>query len=73
MGMPNPLQKLRYEMPETTPTPLLQSGSASADYVTKDDLKSLREEIQSLRDSMMYRKNQNGSNNQSGQNKGGNP
>ena len=73
MGMPNPLQKLRYEMPEANPTPLLQSGSASADYVTKDDLKSLREEIQSLRDSMTYRKNQNGSNNQSGQNKGGNP
>lgn len=75
MGMPNPLQKLRYEMPETQAPQMLTSGSAApqADYVTKDDLKSLREEIQSLRDSMNYRKNQNGSNNQSGQgNKGGN-
>lgn len=71
-GFPNPMQKLRYEMPETQPQQMLQSGAASAEYVTKDDLKALREEIQSMRDSMMNRRNQNGSNNGQQQNKGGN-
>ena len=74
MGIPNPMQKLRYEMPETQGANMLQSGATAADYVTKDDLKVLRDEIQSLKDSMANRKNQNGSNNQSGQNmnRGGN-
>lgn len=75
MGMPNPLQKLRYEMPESQGTAMLTSGASSqaTEYLTKDDIKELRDEIQSLKDSMNYRKNQNGSNNQSGQgNKGGN-
>ena len=74
MGMPNPLQKLKYEILESQATPMLTSGAASAtEYVTKDDIKSLREEIQSLKDSMNNRRNQNGSN-QAGQNnnKGGN-
>ena len=75
MGMPNPLQKLRYEMPESQGTAMLTSGASSqtTEYLTKDDLNEIKAEIQSLRDSMNYRKNQNGSNNQSGQgNKGGN-
>lgn len=73
-GFPNPMQKLRYEMPETQPQQqMLQSGAASPEYVTKDDLKALREEIQSMRDSMMNRRNQNGNNNNGQQQgKGGN-
>lgn len=72
-GFPNPMQKLRYEMPETQPQPMLQSGATSPEYVTKEDLKALREEIQSMRDSVMNRRNQNGSsNNGQQQNKGGN-
>ena len=74
MGIPNPMQKLRYEMPETQQTQMLQSGSSApaSDYVTKDDLKALREEIQNMKDSLMNsRRNQNGNNNQP-MNKGGN-
>ena len=75
MGIPNPMQKLHYDMPDTQQQ-MLQSGSVTAnpDYVTKDDLKALRDEIQSMRDSLMNnRRNQNGSmNNGQQQNRGGN-
>ena len=69
MGIPNPMQKIHYDMPETQNAMNLQSGAASPEYVTKDDLKALRDEIQGLKDSMNARRNQNGSNNQ--QNRGG--
>lgn len=70
MGIPNPIQKIRYEMPEQQNQTMLQGSGLSGDYVTKDDLKVLRDEIQSLKESMSFKRNQNGSNN--GQmNKGG--
>ena len=75
MGIPNPMQKLHYEMPEAQNQAMIQggngmSGAANHEYMTKDDLKELRDEIQGLREVVMNRRNQNGSNN--GQmNKGG--
>ena len=70
VGIPNPIQKLHYEMPEVQNAMTLQSGSVSPEYVTKDDLKALKDEIQGLKETMNNRRNQNGSNNQ--QNRGGN-
>lgn len=76
MGIPNPMQKLPYTMPDAQNAQVLQgSGAVSGDFATKDDINSLREEIKGLRESMINRKNQNGSNNQgNGQfvSKGGN-
>lgn len=75
MGIPNPLQKLRYEMPEQQNQPLLQggnSGSAQPDmsqYVTKQDLEDLRKELRNIRGAG---NNQNGSNNGQNGNRGGN-
>ena len=67
MGIPNPMQKLPYTMPETQNNMALQGASgAIGEFATKDDINGLREEIKGLRESMMNRKNQNGSNNQSG-------
>lgn len=80
MGMPNPLQKIKYQM-EDVPQMLpagQQSGTGSqgADYATKDDLSNLRTEIQSLKEMLSNKSaaNQNGSNPQQGQNgnRGGN-
>lgn len=78
-GFPNPMQKLRYEMPETPQQQMIQSGATqaiTADYATKDDVKSLREEVLAMKESLMNGfRNQNGSrNNNNGQqqNKGGN-
>ena len=71
MGIPNPMQKLPYTMPETQNNVALQGTSgAVGDFATKDDINGLREEIKGLRESMMNRKNQNGSNQPV--NKGGN-
>lgn len=67
MGIPNPMQKLRYEMPEG------QSGAAEppklpdmSQYVTKQDLDSFREELRTI-----ARTNQNGSNPAQNANRGG--
>lgn len=75
MGIPNPMQKLPYVMPETPNAPTLQgNGGLSGDFATKEDIDSLKEEIKNLRESMGGRKNQNGSYNNNNQqaNKGGN-
>lgn len=72
MGIPNPMQKLRYEMPEQQAQAMLQGNGLSGDYVTKDDLKVLKDEIQSLKESMSFKRNQNGSNNGQVNNRGGN-
>ncbi len=71
MGMPNPLQKIHYQMEEMQQSQqaLPVNGTVSeshADYVTKDDLNAMRDEIKEL-----LRQNQNGSNSSS-QNRGGN-
>lgn len=78
MGIPNPIVRIPYASQDNW-TQLGVSGSTqSAQYVTKEDFASLKEEIQSLKESFNnqnYRKNQNGSNNQNNQNnvsKGGN-
>lgn len=67
MGIPNPMQKLRYEMPEPQNAMTLQnnaqSGATNSDFATKDDLNSLRDEIRGLKDMLSNRRNQNGSNN----------
>lgn len=87
MGIPNPMQKLRYEMPEQQTQNLLaagngMSGASSANevtpdmshYVTKDDLNQMKEEIRKMM-ATNVNFNQNGSNNgqnASNGNRGGN-
>lgn len=76
MGMPNPMQKLKYEMQEQQ-TPALPGNSAStkpeetlpdmSKYVTKEDLSELKNELRN-----MLRNNQNGSNQAQNANRGGN-
>lgn len=61
MGMPNPLQKIHYTMEEQHNQSMLPGGNMSsaameekrADYATKDDLESIRNEIREL-----FQKNQ---------------
>lgn len=79
MGIPNPLQKLRYEMPEQQNQALLtgmnngMSGNNQPDmsqYVTKQDLDEIRKE---MRNALSSTGNQNGSGNgQQNMNRGGN-
>lgn len=77
MGIPNQIMRIPYATQDNW-TPLGTSGSTvpNPQYVTKDDITSLKEEIQTLKDSFNNfnnRRNQNGSNNpNSGQVKGGN-
>lgn len=78
MGIPNPMQKLRYELPEQQNQAMLMNGNSGmingnsqqtqidmSQFVTKQDLEDLKKELRSNRSN-----NQNGSN--SGQNRGGN-
>lgn len=76
MGIPNPMQKLRYEMPEQQNQALLNSGSSGneqpdmSQYVTKQDLEEIKKE---MRNALSSAGNQNGSNNgQQNMNRGGN-
>lgn len=87
MGIPNPMQKLRYEMPETQNQVLLGSGNNGgmsgnvqqvqpdmSQYVTKQDLEEIRRE---MRNSISGASNGgNNAGNQNGsnasQNRGGN-
>jgi hypothetical protein len=78
MGIPNPIQKLRYEMPEQQNQALLSgnSGNSQPDmsqYVTKQDLEEIRKEMVNLLGGRNEARqppvnNQNGSN--SAQNRG---
>ena len=55
MGMPNPLQELDYDIKERTNPALLPasiSGAEASNYVTKEDLNKLKEEIKSMFSSM---------------------
>jgi len=69
MGMPNPLVTIRYVMPQNDQQLLPgQSGQASgtmAGAVSQEEFNSLRNEIQTIKDMLSNRKNQNGMNNQS--------
>ena len=65
MGIPNPMQKLKYEMPQSQNQQMLQSGNMSgtnnmAEYITKEDFETFKNEV---REAM---KNQNGENNRGG-------
>ena len=78
MGIPNPMQKLEYKMPETQNQALLQSGATGGqsghgnmeNYVTKEDLAAQMTEIKEMLKGQMSGTNQNGSNGQNG-NRGG--
>lgn len=69
VGMPNPMQKLKYTMEEVTPAPALVSGqtapSQPGQYITKDDFDDFKKEIKG-----MLAKNQNGSNQGRNENSG---
>ena len=82
MGIPNPLQKLRYEMPEQQNQALLSSGNqntsgASASntpdfsqFATKQDLEQMKRDLKEMLTPVQNSgNNQNGSNNR--QNRGG--
>lgn len=86
MGVPNPMQKLTYEMPETQNQALLSgsTGTSNDNKEMKSELDAMREEIRGLKEAIMQRgnsnatasvnsnsnRNQNGSENV--QNRGGN-
>lgn len=84
MGIPNPMQKLKYVMPEQPNQALLtngQSGSTEPEnhsdmskFATKDDINALREEVRQMSQRNMSRAmNQNQmSQNQNGSNAQGN-
>lgn len=68
MGMPNPLQKIHYQM-EEQPQQMLPAGQSgnnssfdSGNYATKDDVSAMRNEIQNLRE-MLQKQTQNGNQN----------
>ena len=77
MGIPNPMQKLHYTMPEQQNQTLLANGQQSgatensaqqqdmSNFATKDDINALREEVRMMR---QHNQNQNRSGNYSGQN-----
>lgn len=77
MGIPNPLQKLKYEMPEQQNQTLLMNNNSGAQgnsqdmsqYVTKHDLEEFKRE---LRNMSGRGNNQNGSNSSQNGNRGGN-
>ena len=75
MGMPNPLQRIHYTMEEQPNQSRLPAGNTSGDtqpqanYATKDDLESMKNE---LRDLINSQRKQNGGGNQNGSNNGGN-
>lgn len=75
MGIPNPMQKLKYVMPEQQNQSYLMSGNPdtgnnqnvsgdtrpdTSNYATKDDIESLREEVRQMAQRGVS-KNQNGS------------
>lgn len=76
MGMPNPLQKIRYQMDEQPqqsgylPAASQVSGAAESNYVTKDDFERKMNELKEMFKNSQSGRNQNGVNNQ--QNRGGN-
>ena len=85
MGIPNPMQKLHYTMPEQQNQALLTNGTSGAGavepqqadmshFATKDDIDSLRDEIRQMRQ-QSHQQNRNvsgnaGGNNQNGSNNG---
>lgn len=76
MGMPNPLQKIRYQIEEQPqqsgylPAASQVSGAAESNYVTKDDFERKMNELKEMFKNSQSSRNQNGGNNQ--QNRGGN-
>ena len=84
MGIPNPMQKLRYEMPEQQNQAMLMSGNNGSNegqsghpdmsqYVTKQDLENIKKEMMNSLSSMNNSgNNQNGSNSSQNGNRGGN-
>ena len=83
MGMPNPLQKINYQMEETPQQQILPVGQSgmqptNTDYATKDDLNAMRNDIQAMRQLLEKHGvagNQNGNGNQQNMqngNRGGN-
>ena len=88
MGIPNPMQKLRYEMPESQNQAMLMSGDNGnsgngqnnrpdmSQYVTKQDLESIKKDmlnaINSMNTSGMNGGGSNSGNTQNGSNSGQN-
>ena len=68
IGMPNPLQKLKYTI-EEPPAAMLQSGAQAPDmsqYVTKQDLDAFRQELKNMQRTSQHNENQNGNGNRGG-------
>ena len=78
MGVPNPLQKLHYTIPNQATAMLPGESGATqpeqhpdmSQYVTKTDFENMRNEIREMLKTSQSGRNQNGSN---GGNRGGNP
>lgn len=82
MGMPNPMQKLKYTIEETQQQALMSgasgnsmSGQDMSQFVTKQDLEQLKQEIRNMGNggnNTNTATNQNGSNSSQNGNRGGN-
>lgn len=77
MGIPNPMQKLHYEMPEQQNQALLQSGNgnnsgnmsgAPQNYITKEDFEAFKTEMKTALQNQSGN-NQNGNQNRAGGNR----
>ena len=79
MGIPNPMQKIRYTMPEQQNQQML-SGAAGSDagahdlsqFVTKQDFDELKKELRDMMNSTSRSSGNNQNGNSSSQNRGGN-
>jgi len=77
MGIPNPMQKLHYEMPEQQNQALLQSGNGNnsgnmsgtpQNYITKEDFEAFKNEVKTALQNQSGT-NQNGNQNRAGGNR----
>lgn len=73
MGMPNPLQKIRYTIEDQQPKQSMLPAAAQQgnSYATKEDMESMRSEMRELRDMLKNQSNNSNRNNNNQQNRGG--
>lgn len=72
MGMPNPLQKIRYTIEDQQQQSMLPAASQQGNsYATKEDMESMRSEMREIRDMLKNQSNNSNRNNNNQQNRGG--
>lgn len=74
MGIPNPMQKLRYEMPEQQNQQLLNAGVSGAANGNQPDMSQFatKQDLESFKSDIMNAMKNSSQNDQNGNNRGGN-